>query len=152
MESGPISRESSSEWSPGPAMVREALQRVLGSQTFRQSTRSRALLRFAVDASLTGDLETLKESLLGVRVFDRAPDYDPKSDPIVRVTAARLRAKLDEYYRSEGRFDPLRIEFPKGGYRPVFRQGAAAPVSPIEGIPRHLLSLVAVFRRPLLLW
>ena len=40
---------------------------------------------------------------------------------IVRVEARRLRNQLSEYYGSEGRTDIVRIEVPKGGYRPVFR-------------------------------
>jgi Tol biopolymer transport system component len=124
-------------------MVRDALEQMLGSQTFRQSTRVCGLLRFAVEASMRGETDTLKESVLGVQVFGRAPDYDPKSDPIVRVTAARLRAKIDEYYRSEGRFDQLRIEFPKGSYRPVFRPGPVAAAMEVERRPRRRLPPVA---------
>jgi len=42
--------------------------------------------------------------------------FDPAIDAIVRVEAARLRAKLREYYDREGRTDPVRFELPKGGY------------------------------------
>jgi hypothetical protein len=38
----------------------------------------------------------------------------------VRVQASRLRAKLLEYYTSEGKDDPILIELPKGQYAPVF--------------------------------
>src|SRR5262249_52926628 len=45
----------------------------------------------------------------------------PQLDPIVRVEARRLRAKLEAYYASVGRNDELRFEFPKGSYRANFR-------------------------------
>ena len=54
-------------------------------------------------------------------MFGRDPGYDPKLDAIVRTEAVRLRARLDKYYATEGSADPLIIELPKGGYKPVFR-------------------------------
>ena len=53
-------------------------------------------------------------------VFDRDAGYDPKADPVVRVTAGRLRVKLEEYYAREEVSDPIRIEIPKGAYVPDF--------------------------------
>ena len=52
----------------------------------------------------------------------RKTSFDPRTDPIVRVQARRLRAKLVRYYREEGRADESIIELPKGGYAPVFKQ------------------------------
>ena len=78
-------------------------------------------LRFTVDHALAGSASTIKEYLVGVEVFDRAPDYDPRVDPIVRVEARRLRTKLRAYYGSHGESDPVVIEFPKGAYAPTFR-------------------------------
>jgi hypothetical protein len=49
-------------------------------------------------------------------VFDRDVSFDPAIDAIVRVEAARLRAKLREYYDREGCTDPVRFELPKGAY------------------------------------
>jgi TolB-like protein len=57
-----------------------------------------------------------------VEVFGRRPDYDPKLDSTVRTEAVRLRARLNKYYSTEGRQDPLVIELPKGGYVPRVRQ------------------------------
>ena len=65
--------------------------------------------------------------MIGVEVFDRGPSYDPRLDPIVRVEARRLRAKLLLYYEGEGKDDGLVIEFPKGTYQPVFRTRQATP-------------------------
>jgi len=51
-------------------------------------------------------------------------------DPIVRVEARRLRAKLKHYYDSTGRADRVVIEFPRGAYAPQFRlRGEEAPAA-----------------------
>ena len=47
----------------------------------------------------------LKEYVIGVQVFGKEDSFDPRTDPIVRVQARRLRAKLVRYYREEGRAD-----------------------------------------------
>ena len=65
--------------------------------------------------------------MIGVQVFRKEDAFDPRTDPIVRVQARRLRAKLMRYYSEEGRFDLLTIELPKGGYAPVFQSREAAP-------------------------
>ena len=78
------------------------------------------LLEFVVESSLRGDAGHLKETTIGVEVFGRTPDYDPKVDTIVRSQAWRLRAKLRKYYSSEGANDPLLIEIPTGQYAPSF--------------------------------
>lgn len=102
--------------------VQDQLERILASAGFSQSERLSRFLRFAVEETLRGRGEQLKEYLLGVEVFDREESYDPRTDPIVRVEAGRLRSKLAKYYEAEGRADPVVIEFPKGAYVPVFRK------------------------------
>ena len=77
-------------------------------------------LRFGVEHALAGTGHQVKEYLVGVDVFDRPKDYDPRVDPIVRVEARRLRAKLRSYYASSGKTDELIIEFPKGAYAAAF--------------------------------
>ena len=78
------------------------------------------LLTFVVGSTLRGDATHLKETTIGVAVFGRSPDYDPKVDTIVRSQAWRLRSKLKKYYATEGANDPLVIEIPIGHYVPVF--------------------------------
>jgi len=67
----------------------------------------------------------LKEYSLGIAVFDRDASYDPRTDPIVRVEAGRLRSRLNEYYNTRGREDPIIIELPKGSYAVTVRQRSA---------------------------
>jgi hypothetical protein len=78
-------------------------------------------LSVAVERTLTGHPEKLKEYALGRDVFNRGEDYDPRADSIVRVEAQRLRRKLREYYESYGRDDIVIVEVPAGSYVPLFR-------------------------------
>src|SRR5215831_9149709 len=105
--------------------IREHLAGVLSSAAFAQVDRLKRFLRYVAEETLAGRSEKLKEYPIGVEVFDRETSFDPRTDPIVRVQARRLRARLGRYYEEEGRNEELRIELPKGSYAPVFhRRGA----------------------------
>ncbi len=105
--------------------VREELERVLASAAFGQSQRLSRFLRFTVDQLIQGAGDKLKEYYVGTAVFDKDDSFDPRTDPIVRVEAGRLRSKLKEYYASEGRDDVVLIELPKGSYVPVLQRRAS---------------------------
>jgi Tol biopolymer transport system component len=102
------------------ADVLAELKRLLESREFAGSERLSRFLRFVVERTLAGDRESLKESIIGTEVFDRPTGYDPKTEPIVRTEARRLRAKLDEYYQQPGRPYLVKISVPKGGYLAAF--------------------------------
>ena len=108
--------------------VRAHLARIVASPGFIAAGRLAPFLTFVVERTLSG--ESVKESLVGVEVFGRAADYDPRIDPIVRVEARRLRSRLAEYYEGPGADDALVIDLPKGTYAPVFRQRGVPPPSP----------------------
>lgn len=114
--------------------VHAELSRILESETFARSERLRRFLRLAVETTLQGRAGELKEYLFGVQVFDKGDSFDPRVDTIVRVEARRLRRKLDEYYRSEGRNDPLWIVLPKGTYVPTFRSKVQPPAAPEKAL------------------
>ena len=94
--------------------VRRELDAVLASSPFRDAELLKRLLRYAVEQTLLGHARELKEYRLGLDVFRRDASFDPRLDPAVRMAARRLRAKLSDYYASEGRPAELRIEIPKG--------------------------------------
>jgi tetratricopeptide (TPR) repeat protein len=102
------------------AEIRVQLDLILRSRAFIQSHRIRRFLQFVVEESLLGQPHRLKEYLIGLEVFDRREAFDPRVDSIVRVEARRLRYKIEEYYRNEGREDAVRIILRKGSYVPVF--------------------------------
>ena len=121
-----------------PAHVRRALDRVLASPQFSGSERMTRFLRFVVEKQLAGRGSELKEYVIGTEVFDRDSKYDSRLDPIVRVEARRLRTKLEAYYSSDGKDDPVRIVLPKGSYAPDFTEASGKPQAipnPLEGTP-----------------
>jgi len=101
--------------------VQQQLKRILASKSFQPVERLRRFLDFVVQETLAGRGEQLKEFLVGVEVFGKETSFDPRNDPIVRVQARRLRARLARYYREEGQADDLVIDLPKGGYAPTFK-------------------------------
>jgi len=103
-----------------PDAARRQLECVLESPGFARNERMSRFLRFLVERRLEGRDDELKESVIGVEVFGRRPDYDLRRDAIVRTEAGRLRARLSEYYLRKGNDNALVIELPKGGYVPAF--------------------------------
>jgi serine/threonine-protein kinase len=96
--------------------IRQQLDRVLASPTFQQVDRLKRFLTFGKEES-----------------------FDPRTDPIVRVQARRLRTRLVRYYREEGAGDDIVIDLPKGGYAPVFRRRSVA-IAPRRSIGAALVS------------
>src|SRR5437867_2922834 len=93
-----------------PEQIRAALAKLLTSSTFQQVDRLRRFLEFIVIETLGGKGGNLKEYVIGVHVFDKEPSFDPRTDPIVRVQARRLRARLARYFQEEGRADDVVID------------------------------------------
>ncbi len=105
-----------------PGEIRTQLERVLASETFQRAERLSRFLRHAVEQSLAGEEATLKEYAIGLHVFDKPESFDTRVDPIVRVEAGRLRAKIRDYYDGEGSKDPVWLGLRKRGYRPAFHR------------------------------
>ncbi len=110
-------------------LVEQHLKRILSSALFHRSDRLCRFLQFSVEAALDGSSERMKEYVVGVEVFDRGASFDPRIDPVVRVEARRLRAKLKQWHETEGRDSAILIELPTGSYATVFRYRHAAPQS-----------------------
>ena len=125
---------------PSDSEVCAQLARILKTRSFANSSRASELLQTLVERCLQEDVDPPKETVLGVEVFGRTPGYDTLADPVVRVTASRLRSKLKQFYRSAGKEDTVRIEMPLGGYALEFsycdasqgQEGAAAAPGLIE--------------------
>lgn len=101
---------------PSKEQVQFYLEKLQNSRVLVRSERLRRFLAYTVSNTLAGETDRLKEQVIGVEVFNRPSDYDPKADSIVRVEAHRLRQKLEQYYLDEGSTDTIRFQLPKGAY------------------------------------
>lgn len=107
--------------------VRSALDRAVASEVFRGSPQLVAFLRYVVEATLRGDAERIKGYTIALEAFGRDETFDPQTDPIVRVEAARLRRAINRYYAGAGSREAIQIELPLGNYVPMFRRVEIAP-------------------------
>ena len=133
----------------GEAEVRNQLERILASGPFRSSRRASAMLRYAVERTLAGDSESLKERTIGVEVFGRSPRYDTAADHIVRSTAGDVRRRLAQYYQENGAKSGPRIDFAPGSYVPHF--GGEEPAAPARSAFDRFWAPLLGSGRPVLL-
>lgn len=112
------------------AEVDAALAQILESEQFRRSQRSRLFLQAIVRKALAGDFGSLKERILGIELFRRAPSFDTDRDAVVRVAANDVRNRLQEFYRSNPGIR-IQISLPAGHYVPTIEvRGEASPAPP----------------------
>src|ERR1700731_5085691 len=79
--------------------VRNELESVIASDAFTGSKRCQDFLRLVVDHALAGDLDELRERMIGVEMFHRPADYDTANDAVVRVRATEVRKRLAPDYK-----------------------------------------------------
>ncbi|NJO33754.1 MAG: hypothetical protein HC869_12020 [Rhodospirillales bacterium] len=132
---------------PSDEEVRLQLSTLLGRTEFHASERNRRFLTYIVEETLQGRADRIKAYSIAIAAFDRSDDFDPLTDPIVRIEASRLRRSLEHYYLTSGKSDPIRIDMPKGSYVATFSHRAPevelhSPVSPaaeeMPATPAHM--------------
>jgi len=126
--------------------IRVQLDRLVASPEFARTERMARFLRFVVERSASGQSESLRERQIGIEVFDRPADWDPKLDNVVRSEARRLRAKLETYAAGSSPDEIVRITMPKGGYAvqfvelfradTVMEETSTSPTVPTRPTPR----------------
>lgn len=114
----------------GRADYQSQIEKLLASRSLHSSESLRKLLQYLADHSSKNPGIAPKEYQIATEVFGRREDFDPHLDSMVRVQAARLRAKLAEYYASEGAGDIVVVELPKGTYALSYHE--RAPMAPPE--------------------
>jgi TolB-like protein len=125
--------------SPTSEQILAQAEKILQASTFVRSNRSRKLLQYLIERALAGNSKRLKQYSIATEALGRSSDFDPDTDPIVRLEASKLRRALDDYYLRSGSKDAVRISVPKGGYVPSFELleekagGAAIALAPTNG-------------------
>ncbi len=102
--------------------VRHHLGEVAQSTAFKGSLRSQQFLRYIIEKTLKGEIDSLKERTIGVELFRRSPDYDTGQDAVVRVTASDVRRRLLQHYGRYGDASEFHIQLPRGSYVPEIVQ------------------------------
>jgi hypothetical protein len=101
---------------------------------FHITERNRAFLRYIAEETFSGQSKGVKAYSIAIDVFGRPTNFDPNTDPIVRIEAARLRAALDQYYESHGEPGGVRITLPRGNYIAEF---SLIPGDAVAPAPDH---------------
>jgi len=130
-------------------LVRSALEFVISSDAFASSKRCQDFLRLVVEHALAGDLDSLRERMIGAEMFRRPVDYDTSNDAVVRVRATEVRKRLAQYYREAAQTPVVRIDLLPGSYVPEFHWSSpgrvadqVTPPVPSQGIaPRSRRTL-----------
>ena len=99
--------------------VHDQLARLCQSEDFAKCTRSVEFLHFVVKDALAGRAERLSQRVLAKELYGRGSDFDPSTDPIVRMQAGRVRRGLEHYYLTTGKRDSIVITLQKGTYAPT---------------------------------
>jgi hypothetical protein len=96
------------------------LERILASPPFKGSRRYPALLRHVVEKTLRGEVDDLKERILGIEVYQRPNGYDTNADPVVRFCAGEIRRRIAQFYQDISEEGSIEIGLPVGSYIPQF--------------------------------
>ncbi len=99
--------------------VHKQLKEILNSADFQASQRLKNFLKYIVEAVLNGKSADIKAYTIAVDVFGLSENFDPRTNPLVRTEAGRLRSKLDHYYLLHPE-SKIHISIPKGAYTPAF--------------------------------
>lgn len=126
--------------------------KLLASHTLHSSESLCKLLRYLTQHSLEHPGVTPKEYQIATEVFGRPENFDPHQDSMVRVQVGRLRAKLAEYYSSEGTRDPIMVELPKGTYALTFQERPRVAHHEQQHLPSIPVSGPVVQAPPPLRW
>lgn len=126
------------------AIVRNHLQEVLSSDAFMGGQRAQRFLQVIVEHALAGELDSLRERMLGVEMFGRPIDYDTGNDAVVRVKASEVRKRLAQYYKNLSSQPIVEIVLPAGSYAPHFHWAPVeTPSTParVANFPVNLASI-----------
>ena len=113
-------------------LIKRHLKKVLASNYFKSAKQLQRFLNFIVEKTISGEGKLLKQYTIGVEALSFPDDFDPESNPAVRIMAGRVRKRLKEYYQEDGLSDELIISMPNGSYTPVFKKKIPNVNSPNE--------------------
>ena len=114
--------------------IHQQTKRVLEFPIFQKSPVLSRFLEFVVSETVNSRELQIKEYSIAINVLHRANNFNPNVDSIVRIHAGRLRRALNDYYLSQGIYDPIVITIPKGCYVPEFYESGTS-IPPVARLP-----------------
>lgn len=119
---------------PSIEQQRLLVSRILSSALFRKSRKLATFLQFICEQQQMGKADSINEQRIGTEVFGRNEGYHMGEDSIVRSQARFLRIRLQEYFATEGKDEPIVLTIPKGSYVPEFHYRELAPGTVVETV------------------
>ncbi|QEE27284.1 hypothetical protein FTW19_04210 [Terriglobus albidus] len=125
---------------PSLEQQRLLVSRILSSALFRKSRKLATFLQFICEQQQMGKADSINEQRIGTEVFGRNEGYHMGEDSIVRSQARFLRIRLQEYFATEGKDEPIVLTIPKGSYVPEFhlRELPAETVQTVATLVSHI--------------
>src|SRR5688572_27605659 len=128
--------------------IAQQTKRILSFSIFVNSPVLSRFLEFIIYETIHKKETQIKEYAIAIHVLHRSRDFNPNGNSIVRIHAGRLRRALNDYYLTQGIYDPIIIHIPKGCYVPEFSESGTA--KPIDEVLPVMLEpvykpLVAIF-------
>lgn len=124
LQNKPLIRGEESDQSPTRPLADDPrwqlARRIVASKSFEKSSMLTNFLLYICERELRGKGDKINEREIGVKALGRPANYNPGDDNIVRNYARLLRKRLEEYFRTEGKNEALRVDIPRGRYIPVF--------------------------------
>ncbi len=113
----------------------QLLSRILTSREFAHAHILKRILQYLVERSTDPNGSAPKEYEIAMQGMGRPQSFDPRTDPIVRVSVASIRDRLLAYFATEGKQELLRLGIPKGQYLAVFTLAGSAADSAAANVP-----------------
>lgn len=126
--------------------LQAAVEDVCKSSSFRTSPKSCQFLRHIVRHTLDGNVDELKERLIGMELLGREASYDTGSDAGVRVRANDVRKRLAAYYAVNFSELEFAVSIPSGSYVPRFYTSRRLPTALAD--PGQVLTVALPDSRP----
>lgn len=96
------------------------LNRILACPQFAHAYSLRRILEYLVRRAEDPAGGVPKEYDIAVEAIGRPERFDPKTDPIIRVSIAGIRERLRNYFSNEGREERIKLSIPKGQYTVLY--------------------------------
>src|ERR1017187_8033922 len=107
------------------------LDRILTSPQFANTLTLGRILRYMCENTV-GTERRLKEYEIATEVLQRHHSFDPKLDPVIRVSMKGIRERLQAYFDNAGKLEPIRLVIPMGQYHVEFIEGHPPPGADIK--------------------